>query len=344
MKNPARKDGQSNTQIEKILADSGLLDILRKYGEVSVSKDDIRGATIGGEISVHVIRDSRSRKKIPKIYDDIQRSTKFDSYRLANWGSAISKGGQVGGHHISVIKRIENKRWKINIFLTKPEGGKKEHAKINISKESVNLLARLGRLNKSKGLLYVAYTLIAGLIFFVSLGVLNSVYNGEFGFEIFSGEPSAENQIIIDPEQIIDTVSEEEENLDVEEPSTEEESEMPIEEAPQETDTATSTEIVEETPVVSKECIFNTNIRFGDRGEDVERLQMFLADQGTEIYPDGLVTGSFGTLTREAVVRFQESYLQAVLSPWEISQGTGFVGTTTRAKINELCGLEEINP
>ena len=147
--------------------------------------------------------------------------------------------------------------------------------------------------------------------------------------------------MIVETEPTEEGADEEEEKRNAEESSMEEEPEMPIEEISQEVDTGTSTEITEEIPVVPQDCIFNTNIRFNDKGEDVERLQMFLADQGPEIYPDGLVTGWFGLLTREAVVRFQENYLEDVLTPWEISQGTGFVGTTTRAKINELCGAAD---
>lgn len=60
---------------------------------------------------------------------------------------------------------------------------------------------------------------------------------------------------------------------------------------------------------------------------DVTCLQQFLKNQGADIYPEGLVTGYFGSLTRAAVVRFQKKY--------GIIQ-TGFVGILTRAKINTI--------
>ena len=332
MKSPTRENEYDGAQIEKILEKSGLLGVLRKYGEVSISKDNKMGAAIDSDINIQVVRDSRSRKKIPKIFDDIQRSTKFDSYRLANWDSGVSEDKQSGGHYISVSKRVLDKTWKVNIFLTKPKEENKKRASINISGVFSNLFGRMGNLNTSKAFLYVGYVLIAGFIFFISLGVLNIVYNGEFGFEIFSNMSSVEKEIIPEPEPVIEEPIEEMSDI-------EEVPDVPIEE----TDTSTSTETTEETLPLSYECIFNTNIRFNDTGEDVERLQKFLIDQNSEIYPDGEVTGLFNLSTREAVVRFQESYLNDVLSPWEISQGTGFVGTTTRAKINELCGIEEVN-
>lgn len=60
---------------------------------------------------------------------------------------------------------------------------------------------------------------------------------------------------------------------------------------------------------------------------DVQCLQNFLKNQGADIYPEGLVTGNFGNLTKTAVIKFQAKY--------GIAQ-TGFVGPLTRAKINQI--------
>lgn len=83
---------------------------------------------------------------------------------------------------------------------------------------------------------------------------------------------------------------------------------------------------------------FNVNLRPGQRGDDVRYLQIFLKAQGPEIYPEGIVSGWFGPLTKKAVIRFQEKYAEDILAPWGLTKGTGFVGETTRAKINELLG------
>ena len=68
----------------------------------------------------------------------------------------------------------------------------------------------------------------------------------------------------------------------------------------------------------------------------VSCLQEFLKNQGT--YPEGLVTGNFLTLTKSAVIRFQEKYASEILSPLGLKEGTGYVGSATRAKINQLIG------
>jgi peptidoglycan hydrolase-like protein with peptidoglycan-binding domain len=79
------------------------------------------------------------------------------------------------------------------------------------------------------------------------------------------------------------------------------------------------------------------NLYFGLKNDaQVRCLQEFLRLQGPEIYPEGLVTGNFLYLTKKAVIRFQEKYANEILAPWGLKKGTGFVGPTTRAKINQL--------
>lgn len=81
----------------------------------------------------------------------------------------------------------------------------------------------------------------------------------------------------------------------------------------------------------------NSNLYFGlTNNQEVRCLQQFLKLQGLEIYPEGLVTGNFLSLTKNAVIRFQEKYFSAILTPLGLTNGTGFVGPSTRAKINQL--------
>ena len=77
------------------------------------------------------------------------------------------------------------------------------------------------------------------------------------------------------------------------------------------------------------------SLEYGDRGDDVELLQTWLA-KDSEIYPEAIVSGWFGPLTKAAVIRFQEEYTEDVLAPWNLTSGTGYVGSTTRDKLNEL--------
>lgn len=83
---------------------------------------------------------------------------------------------------------------------------------------------------------------------------------------------------------------------------------------------------------------FDKNLYFGLKGDSVSCLQQFLRTQ-EGVYPEGLVTGNFYTLTQQAVIRFQEKYKDEILTPVGLNQGTGFVGPSTREKLNELLGV-----
>ena len=86
-------------------------------------------------------------------------------------------------------------------------------------------------------------------------------------------------------------------------------------------------------------AIYN-NLYFGlSNNNEVKCLQNFLRGQGTDIYPERLVTGYFGNLTKSAVTRFQQKYAAEILTPLGLFGGTGYVGSSTRAKINQLLGL-----
>ncbi len=70
--------------------------------------------------------------------------------------------------------------------------------------------------------------------------------------------------------------------------------------------------------------------------QEVKKLQACLA-KDQEIYPDGTISGIFGNLTKEAVIKFQEKYAKEILEPQGLSKGTGKVAGATRQKLNALC-------
>jgi ABC-type transport system substrate-binding protein len=81
---------------------------------------------------------------------------------------------------------------------------------------------------------------------------------------------------------------------------------------------------------------FRTDLKEGSTGKDVEALQQCLA-KDPDVYPEGQITGEFGSQTKQAVIRFQEKYAQDILEPFGLTQGTGLVSRTTRAKLNQVC-------
>jgi len=74
----------------------------------------------------------------------------------------------------------------------------------------------------------------------------------------------------------------------------------------------------------------------GSTGIDVTRLQQFLA-QDKNIYPEGMITGTYGPLTETAVKKFQVRN-GIVSSGTPETTGYGAVGPRTAAAIAALCG------
>jgi len=89
---------------------------------------------------------------------------------------------------------------------------------------------------------------------------------------------------------------------------------------------------------VTKETIveFKSELKKGSRGTEVTGLQTCLA-RDPEVYPEGQISGYFGSKTKAAVILFQEKYYEDILKPWGFTKGTGIVSRTTRAKLNEIC-------
>ena len=87
--------------------------------------------------------------------------------------------------------------------------------------------------------------------------------------------------------------------------------------------------------------VFNANLSFGAKNDEVTALQQALNLQGCFT---ATATGYFGSITREAVKCFQQKYASEVLTPLGLTSATGFVGAGTRAKLNALYGGVAVTP
>ncbi|MDP2593128.1 MAG: peptidoglycan-binding protein [bacterium] len=107
--------------------------------------------------------------------------------------------------------------------------------------------------------------------------------------------------------------------------------------APRDTSPSTGDSAI---PVISPS--FTKAMSFGDENDDVRRLQTLLAED-PDIYPRGLITGYFGSLTEAAVQRFQVKYgITDQGTP--LTTGYGLVGPKTREKLEEVFGNLTVAP
>lgn len=81
------------------------------------------------------------------------------------------------------------------------------------------------------------------------------------------------------------------------------------------------------------------NRELGDKGEDIRELQKYLNAKGFSVASSGAgspgkETTLFGSLTKAALIRYQEAHADATLVPHGAKKGTGYLDYYTRAAIH----------
>ncbi|KKQ82295.1 MAG: S-layer domain protein [Parcubacteria group bacterium GW2011_GWF2_38_76] len=85
---------------------------------------------------------------------------------------------------------------------------------------------------------------------------------------------------------------------------------------------------------------FTRNLSLGMTGEDVRELQKYLNNNGflvseTGVGSKGNESTYFGLKTKQALIRFQENNVDAILKPFNLTRGTGFFYASTRSFVNK---------
>ena len=93
-------------------------------------------------------------------------------------------------------------------------------------------------------------------------------------------------------------------------------------------------------PLPSRWChAFGANLGVGSKGDEVAALENALSQEGSVgLEHSSNFAASFDERMASAVTGFQEKYRDEILTPNGLKYGTGFVGKSTRAKLNALYG------
>ncbi|MBI3638570.1 hypothetical protein HY227_02395 [Candidatus Wolfebacteria bacterium] len=83
---------------------------------------------------------------------------------------------------------------------------------------------------------------------------------------------------------------------------------------------------------------FNTNLGIGYSGSEMVALARAIENDKDHTYNGTPAVGVYDEMTASTVVEFQEKYREEILTPVGLQHGTGYVGKSTRAKLNKLYG------
>ncbi|MFA4890653.1 MAG: hypothetical protein WC587_03460 [Candidatus Paceibacterota bacterium] len=89
---------------------------------------------------------------------------------------------------------------------------------------------------------------------------------------------------------------------------------------------------------------FNVNLKSGDTSEEVSALHTALSKEGFGIGNYEQSVKDFSEGTASAVSGFQQKYKDEILTPLGLRFGTGYVGASTRMKLNSLYGCGVVPP
>ncbi len=136
-----------------LLSQTGLLEDLKKFGDVQTSGAYSGNVMLSGDIDVTVIRqDPYSAEEVLEILKELYLKSKFRSYFIKGDWDDDRKGNEFpNGHYMGLKQRLDGEKWKVDIwFMSEEEFRKRQSDFLDIGKRKFSEEERLVILNLKK--------------------------------------------------------------------------------------------------------------------------------------------------------------------------------------------------
>jgi hypothetical protein len=116
-------------QADKILKESGIVDMLSDYGQVKIAGSHALDLMLRPDIDLFVVADEHNWDKALEINSGILKKKYFRDVYFINWldfenkktGNTEEWIPDIRGYYFAAVKPFEGERWKLDIWLITPE-------------------------------------------------------------------------------------------------------------------------------------------------------------------------------------------------------------------------------
>src|SRR3989344_2525844 len=118
MSNLLEESKRIKEQADRILKESGILDILKDYGEIIIGGSYALDLMLRPDLDLFVITQEHDWNKVLKISADIMRSKYFRELAFVNWIDFKDKNiDTLKGYYFQPWVALEDQLWKMDLWL-----------------------------------------------------------------------------------------------------------------------------------------------------------------------------------------------------------------------------------
>lgn len=146
-------------EAEFLLKQSRLPKLLAQYGEVKIAGGYALDLMMNGDIDIHVTNPNFTKISAVNVLNDLIKRGFFKGYLFYDFIKFIKerKPGFPAGYYIGLKRRFRGRKWKIDIWFTKPKDMAKQDALVNRLKEGITndnkyLILKFKKLKENRNL------------------------------------------------------------------------------------------------------------------------------------------------------------------------------------------------